>query len=347
MQLRILLSLLALLLCCGLSAQKTTDRVKDRATNRAENRANRKLDQKVDDAVDDAFNAVGNLFKKKKKKKKNAPTDNDAPTTNDTPSTTPNGARYDDRVDDGGLAPNDGEEYEDEDEAMGAFSNFLGGSKDFEPFTNETSFSLKMVMTEVKKNGKTNANEMHIAVLPTRIATRINEVDRKGNAQEMQNIFDTQDGTTTLITSENGQRSGTRVRMPSFNIDVSDEVAEELDKYTMTNTGETKVINGYNCTKWVVTNKETGEVTESWITQDIDLDAQEVFTGIMRMSGGKPGQANNNLAPYEGMAVLTTMTDKKGTKTTVEYQDIRVGEANVDRSILDTSGVDIQDLTRF
>ena len=331
MSFRYFLSVLALLLCVSLHAQTTTDRVSNRAKNRAKNKTNQRIDQKVDKAVDDAFNSVGNLFKKKKKKNQNG----------DANGTANGNAGA--RVDDGGLAPNDGDAYQDDDEAMSALGNMFGGNKDFEPFTNETSFSMTMVMVQTKKNGKQEQSTIDITVVPTQIGTHISAQDGKEKTN-VQTIFDTQTGKTTLIsTDKQGNRSGTRMRMPQFNVDVSAEAQNELDNYDIVNTGQTSTVNGYNCTKWTATDRRNGQVTESWVTQDIDLDAMAIYSSMARMTGGKAINFSQN-APYEGVAVRSVMTEKNGTKVTIDYNDIRVGEANVNRAPLDTRGAQIQDL---
>ena len=46
-------------------------------------------------------------------------------------------------------------------------------------------------------------------------------------------------------------------------------VEEETSKYTMTKTGNKKVIMTYNCEEVISTNTETGEKTVMWVTKDI------------------------------------------------------------------------------
>ena len=342
MSLRLFLALLILGLCLPLSAQKTKTRVK----NRAERRANSRVDQKVDQAVDEAFNAVGNLFKKKNKQPKTSPS-SDTAATRDRAQGDP---RYNQRVEDGGLRANDEEsgEYADEEEARQALSNLFGGGSKFEAYENERSFSVVLEIEEVKRNGKTESSKMHIGALPTQSAYRM--LEGGGKQQESaQMIFDTQTGKTTVISEENGQRKGTRMRMPNFAGMAQRELDAQENTVQVTKTGETRTINGYRCTKYTYVDTANGYSGESWITQDVDLTHADVF-GVMTASFGGGGMqlpAEMNRALDGGFPIQTTSTDKKGTTSTMTMSSIKIGAANVDRSLFDTSGVTIEELGGF
>ncbi|MEM9528737.1 MAG: DUF4412 domain-containing protein [Bacteroidota bacterium] len=309
MKFRFLLTSLALLLCIGLSAQ-ATERAKNRAKNRAENRANSKVDQKVDSAVDDAFNAIGGLFKKKNKKK-----DKDAKA-----ESAPTGAA----------------------EAPANYPTTTSGP--WQPYTNPVSFSMTMAITEVKNNGKRQQNAIDMAVTSNEFAIRM--VDEE--VQEVSRmILSTQDGKSTVITTDKkGNKTGFRMRMPGMRKAMV-EAAEEVDsdRFTFTQTGERKTIDGYDCEKIIVVDHEEDITTESWVTQDLDMTAQDVFSGMMGMFGAakqkKNGPANALAGPYTGFPIMSTTYDDKQTFET-HFKDIKVGADKMDRTILDTSGVTIQ-----
>lgn len=326
---RTLTLLFTLLLCTCVHAQTVPDKAKKRAKERTERKAEDSMNQKIDKAVDDAFDAVGSLFKRKNKKK----------------------GKTDDRVDDGGLAPNDGEEYADEDEATRALGNLFGGGGDYEPFTNEYSFSLVMEMTSTNRRGKTEEVTMHLAVAPTQIGQRILTTDR-GKATEVRTIFDTQTGKTTLVTEENGQLSGVRMRMPNLSgmMETMElDMEEQLNDLNIERTGETKVIDGYTTHKFVVRDDKEGYTTESWVTFDLDLDAAAMSRGMTAAMGMGKGFAMPNTPQglEDGVAIMSTYTDDKGETVTMHYRDIKVGEAVMDASVLDLSGVDVQELPGF
>ena len=319
---RILFCCLALLLCASLPAQKTKDRVK----NRAERRTNSNVDRKVDRAVDDAFNAVGNLFKKKKKTK-NTTGAADEPAGNQPRSGT---ARTDD----------DG----NDNDAAAAMMGSLFGGGNFEPYTNEKSFSVVLHTTETKKNGKQQRQTMHVATLPTQVALRMND-DDEGDART---LFDTQTGKTTMITTnKQGKTEATRMRMPNLGGAAMDDALEEAEQnFTFETTSETRTIDGYHCRKIIARDNKTGNVTEGWVTEEIDLDYVDIFGGIATMfAGGNAKQLREKMPapPVNGLMLEGTTTEPNGKRVTMRLTDIRLGEGNVDRTLFDTSGITIQD----
>ena len=325
---RILLLSLSLLFCVALPAQKTKERVK----NRAENRANNRVDRKVDQAVDEAFDAIGNLFKKKNKKKKS---DAQQPAGQPAPSADDRGA------DDGDRGTS--EDY-DGDEASANFMRALGmGGDDHEPYTNERSFSLTMLITEIKKNGKEKNSAIDIAVAPTQVATRIDD----GNPDEsVRTIFDTQSGKTTVVTTKKGTTEATRMRMPNFsNFLDEDDIAEAQDGMTFQETSETRTIDGYRCRKIIATDTKRGSVTEAWVTDDIDLTHRDVFGSMASMFGGGRNDLLDQMqAPISGFFVEGTTTEKSGKVIKQRLTDIRRGESAMDKSLFDLSGISVEDV---
>lgn len=315
MQFRTIFTFLALLICVSLSAQTTAERAGERAKNRAENRANNNVDRKVDSAVDDAFNAVGNLFKKKKKK--------DAP--KGTPDTTAQGT-------------------------MDAIGNMMGGnSGPWDPYTNPVSFSVRMEMTEVKKNGKSQDMAMVMSVVSDRFGILIE--DEEAN-ETTRMILNTQDGKTTMITTDKkGVQSGFRMRMPGIKQMTAETAVEVMEGITIEETNERKVIDGYNCRKYIVTDSKNGTTTESWVTTEANINAQEIFSGMMNAFGAraqkqKGGPGTALAGGYEGFPILSISNDGKSTYT-MRFKDLKVGEAAMDKSVLDVSGVQIQELPGF
>ncbi len=312
MKLRSIITLIALLLCVSLSAQ-VTERAKERAKNRAENRANSKVDQKIDGAVDDAFNAVGNLFKKKNKKKKKGNTA-DAPAADDQPATPRSGGLF-------------------------------GGGK-WEPFTNPVSFSLRMEMSEEKRNGKVENMNMDMAATTDQFAFRMEDEEAK---EVNRMILSTQDGYTTIVsTDKKGEQTAMRMRLPNLKQVTAEAVEETVENISIEATDEYQTIEGFNCRKFVITDEANGVTTESWVTKETGLNVQDVYLGMMNAFGaqqqqqkGGPGAAM--AGQYEGFPILSISNDGKSTYT-VRYKDIKAGEANMDKSILDLTGITVQSI---
>lgn len=310
-------------------AQTTAERAGERAKTRAENRANNRVDRSVDKAVDDAFNAVGNLFKKKKKKK-------DTGAKSDEPTSTGNQSRPEDSSSSNGNDTG----------AAGALGGIMGGnSGPWEPYTNPHSFSLRMEITETKKNGRVQQHAMDMGVTSNRFAIRIEDEDQR----EMNRmILNTEDGKTTMITTDKkGQQTGFRMRMPGMRKAMAEATEDMHDRFTFTATGERRTIDGYDCEKVIVEDTKEGTTTTSWVTQDLNMEAQDIFSSMMGLFG--TGQQRNNGATsslsgaYSGFPILSTSNDGKSTYET-RFKNIKVGEGNVDRSLLSTTGIQIQEL---
>ena len=319
-------TILVLIICLGvpLTAQRTGKRVKERAVKRTEAKANNRIDQKIDRGVDKVFDSIEGLFGKKAKK--NAP---------DTTA-------YTERVDDGGLIANDGKAYADDREAQDAFSNLLGLGKaePFEPYRNETLFTLTMEVAEVKNNGRKNTSNTQLGASETALAM----VVTGNNNERSQIIYSTEDGkTTTISTDKRGQRSGFRLRMPNFGQSVAQEVADEIPNYiTFKETDEHRQIDGYDCRKIIVTDSKHGYVTTSWVTTDIPLTPKEVFGSMAGLLGGGEQALSDTPVPVAGLAILSVTDDGKKT-TEMHLTNIRLG-SDLDRSLFDTAGVEIQEL---
>ncbi len=318
------LPLAILLFCIGTIApaygQTVPDRAKERAARRAENRANNKLDRSVDKAVDDAFNAVGSLFKKKRKGRpqRTQPVDTtraDAVTTDEA--------------------------------AAGAFLNGLlgGGGGAYEPFTNEVTFSAVMKMTTTKKNGKQEEMQIHLGMLPDKIAQRITSPNGKG---DMWSIFNTQTGKVTVITEEKGRKTAMRMRTPNLS-GLLERTNTDPDDYmagiTIEATGETKTIDGYPAERYVFTDRAAGTDGETWLTKAIDIDMADMARAMTSFIGGGKGSTDGQGQSYGnyGFPLVTKSTDKKGVRYEQHYTDIKVG-AEVDRSLFDIGDTPVTEI---
>jgi hypothetical protein len=87
-------------------------------------------------------------------------------------------------------------------------------------------------------------------------------------------------------------------------------VQEETSKYTMTMTGNEKVIMTYNCEEVISTNTETGEKTVMWITKEIKNEFAVKFGN--QMMGGSKSVSKMPKSDMEGVMMEMTSYDKKG-----------------------------------
>ncbi|MEM7571360.1 MAG: DUF4412 domain-containing protein [Bacteroidota bacterium] len=312
MSLKTILSAFILLISViGLSAQNLPERTTDRATNRAENRANREVDRSVDKAVDGAIDAVGGLFRRRNRDRNNRRNRRDQ----------------------------DEETQNSEPQAMPDMSAFMGGG-DWESYTNPTPFSVDMHMETKDRRGRTDEHNMTFSVAETAFGMYTTDEDAVTRM-----ILDTQTGKVVIVSIDDGETQAMRMSMPGMQPvgDFNDAVEESMDNFQITRTGRTRVIDGYNCEEIVYSDTETGQIATSWVTQDINLSMFDIAAPFAGMSRGRaPGGSAMGIA-YNGFPIETTSTDENGEEVFMQFKNIKVGDA-ADHTILDTSGLEIQDL---
>ena len=321
MFIRLLLLCLSLLLAAGVSAQNTTKRIKKRAAERTEANANNRIDRKIDQGVDKVFNSIEGLFGKKKKKK-NAPAEVPAATPADSTTGSTNAA-----------------DLEPDNEALLDMLGLGDDDEPYEAFENDKPFSLVLTVTETKKNGKESVHSIRIGASADQIALVTD--DGKGNSSHL--IFNNEDGkTTTISTDKSGKRSGVRMRMPNFSKLAKVDTEDIMEGISYEATGNRKVIDGYDCAEYIVTDTKHNTTTEGWITTDVGLTHLDVFGGMAKIAGA--GQVAKSMpdAPVDGIAILSTTTDR-GKVIRMRLTDIRTG-SDIDNDLFDTTNVEIQEL---
>lgn len=325
MKLRILFLFLALCLVgfSDISAQNNrAERAKKRAENRANQKVDNKINQQVDNAVDDAFNAIGGLFKKKKRKKKGKKTENNTDNNN----------------------TDENADVIEADENAAASLSALFGEK-WEPYTNPKKFSAEWNIVTTKRNGKKESANIQFSVVETQSGYAADNPEKPDEKVRM--ILETQTGKMVMISTEKGETTGTRMRMPNLQAMIRKEMEkqQEENRWTIDRTGERMTIDGYSCEKYVITDTKTGDVTDSWITTEAGLSWMEMSSGVMGAFSG--AQMQNPMGSVGGDflngLVIKSVTVSKKETTELHITNIKTG-SNTDTSILDVSGIEITEL---
>jgi len=299
-------------------AQINTERQEERAKQKVENR----VDQKVDQAVDNALNKIEGLFKKKPKKQKEEEVEVEE--------------RSVDEMNDQEM-PVEEEEISEE-EIQQKLDDFWGNDEeeeDYVPMENGFTGSFTMIMERLK-NGKPDKNgavniEMHFDKTKTGMV-----MDTK-DGKTAKIIFDLSDNSMTMITDEKGKTSGFKMRRPK----IKKLMEDALDDTDIQKTGEMRTIDGYRCEKYIVTNTEDDYVTTAWITKDVDIDWRKVAES-MAMGKLKAG----GYSDWEGFNIESESVHNGGKETyKTRTKNIKLG--SVDKSVFDTSGVEIISMPGF
>ena len=278
----------------------------------------RKVGQRVDRKIDEAIDgALDNIFKKKKKEVEDA--------AEDTPDV---------EVKDDGevIIDPDGEEvsvtFEDDDTI-----------DEVVPSTATGSFSMEV--SEFKK-GKIQKNypmTMTYHIDTYRFATEIDyqEDDMEG----MVTIYDRQTRKTTMKTIKNGEKTAMITKMPRVKVGVSKKAIDE-GKYTVTETGNTKTIEGYLCKEYLIETED--EITKAWMSEKILLDLASM-SDLVRVKNAQGAMTNyNNVYKINGF-MLEAHTEIKGKNITrdVYIRDLKMGQ--VDDNIFSTEGYQVTDVS--
>lgn len=293
------------ILCLLMSAPSMAQ---ERAKRRAENKANQRVDQKVDDAVNKAADAIEGLFKKK-----NSDNTENPPVEGE--ETTPQGDSTE--VREGGI-----------------FGS-MGFGGEFEPYENPVQMNMSMEVITTDKRGKVQEMTMHYTL--DTWATGMEMIAEEGRTKI---LLDNQNGKMTVVTSDDGKTQAIRMRQPRVDYE---EFMPDESEYTITDLGNTKVINGYNCREYLIEHEDG--TTNAWLTNDIEADYEGVLRAMatqMRQKKGKNG--NQPIIPFNGFPIQTTTVSEDG-KETVEttYSNLRFG-ADIDKSVFDLEGVEVMDI---
>jgi hypothetical protein len=142
----------------------------------------------------------------------------------------------------------------------------------------------------------------------------------------------------TLMTDDNGQRSGIRMKMMKMTVEGG--TAGPAKDAKMERTNETRVIDGVACRKYVYSDpKGRGE---AWVAEDVKWDMMSVLN---EMLGGK-GTEGWQRGGMGGLMMENTWHSADGNEKVVMYtRDLVQGRVN--GSLFSTTDYTIQDMSSF
>ncbi|MEZ4986713.1 MAG: DUF4412 domain-containing protein [Saprospiraceae bacterium] len=205
---------------------------------------------------------------------------------------------------------------------------------EFEPYQNEVLLSMSIDITNTNARGKEDKATVHYTLDTWQTGLRM-------EAEEAQTriILDNEKGYMTVVTASKDQApTGMRMRQRSFKTE--DAVMDETEM-TVTETGRTRVIDGYNCREYKIEHEHG--TTHSWITNDLDLDPMVMAKAFAAQAGQgkKGGPAMYDIA---GFPIESTTVSKNGKDTSlVHFYNIRLGDDR-DMSVFDLSGIEVMNM---
>jgi hypothetical protein len=209
-------------------------------------------------------------------------------------------------------------------------------SGEWEPYENPYPLSFDMTITSSKRN-REETSQVEYVMDTWRTGMRIVQED----GTSMRLIMDNQAGTVTTVMEENGAATQA-FRMRQRKFDLSDAMPDEED-FTITRTGNTRTINGYDCEEYIIEHEEG--TTTAWVTNDIDMDYSMMIAAIGAQARGNQTPATGgNVYGVEGFPIESTMVSKNGRETTTSsISNIKTGD-DINRAILNLEGVEVMSL---
>jgi hypothetical protein len=164
-------------------------------------------------------------------------------------------------------------------------------------------------------------------------------VPNTGAKEETRMVFDLKNKLMyTLVTDEQGQRTGIKMKMMKVNVEGTDDGT--TDDAKVTRTSETKVIEGRTCRKYTYSDGDGSG--EAWIAEDLKWDMIAVMKQMMGAKGSEAWQRSG----MDGLMMENTWTSTDGKEKVVMYtRDVVQGK--VDEALFSTAGYEIQDMSSF
>ncbi|POY34819.1 hypothetical protein C3K47_18445 [Solitalea longa] len=149
-------------------------------------------------------------------------------------------------------------------------------------------------------------------------------------------IFDAKTKETYTLMDMNGNKMGFKGKAKDL-----EEMMKDKAEPKITETKETKAIDGHPCKKVIVETEDS--LIDMWVAQDMAFNLQSMFANMGGPKGGGPTRNFSKYAKYfKGPSLETLVTDKKkGTKTTMLIKDIKKGDVPAD--IFSTEGYQLMD----
>lgn len=173
------------------------------------------------------------------------------------------------------------------------------------------------------------------------VAMHITPEATKKSTLQIKSILNLKDESTIILRDENnGKKTGMKINNNANAMMFNRAVPE--DKVTITPTNEAKVIDGYNCKKYIVVGNDF--TSEHWMSEEVKVDYKEVVKAL-----GMNKRMGNRMMTYakydnllNGFPIEINITDKKGRKSQLRYSNIST--TILDEKVFSTEGYQIQEM---
>lgn len=200
------------------------------------------------------------------------------------------------------------------------------------------SYTMKFTVKET--NGKMQSGEIKSAFEGVQMASIPTfSADKNMNVRT---VFNMNDNTMTMyfFDVKKNKKNGMMMKIPS--ITQNNNTTEQKITNTIQKTNETKIIDGYNCTKWII-NYSDGATCVAWISKDLHINTAEAISFFTKGMKGKKSPINTDCANINACALQSTYTAKDGSTVNMKMTDIKIGKP--DAAFFSSSGYEVTDVT--
>ncbi|NBG65297.1 DUF4412 domain-containing protein [Acidiluteibacter ferrifornacis] len=186
--------------------------------------------------------------------------------------------------------------------------------KDTYVFSKSIVYSTSEVTTSgAKKN--TGKMEMLFSENGEEFGVVLQEENGKPVKEKMTMLMDVKgEAMITLMEDKSGERSGVAMKMPKDGVNMMGMETSENENGSITKTSQTKVIQGYTCTKYV--GKSSDSSSEFWVANDLKMNFSDAFQQLF-----KTKDTGFNDMP-EGTIMEATSIDEDGNKSMLEVVEV-------------------------
>ena len=270
--------------------KKLKERAKQKIEQEAERRAQRRVDRKIDKTFDKTEDVLDGKPISKNKKKNNSDTSDSSNSQEQTTQESSSQNAMNDML--GGM---------------------LGGNKNVKT-KSSYSFAVTATMEVVNySKRKSQQTSMKQSYGKGAILAEMTE-------QNMKMITDFDNEAAIMI-----QDKTARVMSLSFMKKMMHQKTDKSDENNtakMEKTGKTKMLNGYACYQYIITDEDTK--VDAWFAPDVNFSYQDYLSGLNKMFGNKKANAVSLLNSGKGYVMEMTMF-QKGKKLT-EMKVIKLEE---------------------
>jgi len=141
------------------------------------------------------------------------------------------------------------------------------------------------------------------------------EENGKPSKEKMSILMDIQgEAMITLMEDKSGDRSGVAMKLPKDGVNMIGVETSAKENGSITKTSQTKVIQGYTCTKYVGESEDTS--SEFWVANDLKMNFTDVFHQLF-----KARNTGFDQMP-EGAIMEAISTDEDGNKSKLEVVEV-------------------------